>query len=120
MTPEKRAEKIEWDKRVKERAANGTSGNKEHPQTSADKAAKLKPLCNAFMLGKCTKGNDCPNHHPKALTARINKQVNKSIGQGTNLLKKPTTVAPGEASTQVGSSSNAQPKVQARPKKPGE
>ena len=85
-----------------------------------DKATKFKPLCNAFMLGKCTKGKDCPNYHPKALAARINKQVNKSIEQGINLLKKPTTVASGEASTQAGSSSNAKPKVQARPKKPGE
>ena len=120
---------------MKEREANGTSGNKDRPRATAkpkvkaapgpsdkgaDKATKLKPLCNAFMLGKCTKGNDCPNHHPKALAARINKQVTKSIEQGTNLLKKPPTAVPGEASTQAESSSNVQPKVRTKPKKPGE
>ena len=130
-TRETSCEKKEWDKRVKEREANGASGSNARPRvdldqrrgdapptgTVAGKPSNCKPICSAYMLGNCTKGNDCPNHHAKALATRITKRVDQSLRHGTNLLK-PTTAVPGETPSSADSTATPQAKTNAQTKSP--
>ena len=79
-----------------------------HPQKGTGKGSDVKPICSAYMLGKCTKGDNCSHHHPKALAARINSQINKGITRGVNLIQQ-RTATPNTVSTNAQTTSATTP-----------
>ena len=139
LTKAKQDEKKEWDAKNKERnglqptratSQRPTRATSQRPTrrtednevderkpspSAAGTESQFKPICAAYMLGKCD-NTDCNKHHPRALAAKLRKTVDESIAQGCNLLKG--ALAAGDADNSMGDeqSANAAPKAKAKAK----